>query len=115
MHNMEQLPQDVRLVKRAYWLVRLRWIAALGVIAATFVAANLLKIQLQETALYSIAALLVGYNSVVFLLLRYCDKGDLQMHRTTVTRIVNFQMSADLIILTVLLHFAGGIENPFIV
>ncbi|HEG44659.1 MAG TPA: HAMP domain-containing histidine kinase [Phycisphaerales bacterium] len=112
---MEQLPQDVRLVRRAYWLVRLRWIAALGVIIATFVADKILAIQLQEAAIYSIAALLVGYNSVVFLLLRYCDKGDLRMHRTMVTRIVNFQMSVDMVILTVLLHFAGGIENPFII
>ncbi len=112
---MEQLPQDARLVRRAYWLVRLRWIAASGVIIATFVADKIMAIQLQEAAIYSIAALLFVYNFVVFFLLRYCGKGDLQMHRTTVTRIVNFQMSADLIILACLLHFSGGIENPFII
>ena len=70
---MEHLPQDLRLVKRAYWLVRLRWIAALGVVIATFVAHEILTIQLQEMAIYSIAALLVVYNSVVFMFLRHYD------------------------------------------
>ncbi len=112
---MEQLPQDVRLVRRAYWLVRLRWIASLGVILTTLVAGKILTIQLQEAAIYTMAALLAVYNAIVFLLLRHYDKGNLQIHRVTVTRIVNFQMSMDLIILTVLLHFAGGIENPFII
>ena len=112
---MEQLPQDVRLVKRAYWLVRLRWIAALGIIVAILVADKILTIQLQETAIYTIAALFALYNVVVFLLLRHYDKGDFQIHRVVITRIVNFQMSADLLVLTVLLHFAGGIENPFLI
>jgi signal transduction histidine kinase len=32
-----------------------------------------------------------------------------------VKKIINFQVSADLLILTILLHFSGGIENPFVV
>jgi signal transduction histidine kinase len=31
----------------------------------------------------------------------------------TISREINFQISADLLILTTILHFSGGIENPF--
>jgi hypothetical protein len=33
----------------------------------------------------------------------------------TIRKIINFQMSADLLVLTLLFHFSGGIENPFVI
>ena len=111
---MEPVTQNVRLVQRAYWLINLRWIATVCVGAATFVSGNILNIALQETALYIIAVLLAVYNLAVFLLLKHFGKSNHEISRSAVKKIINFQVSADLIILTVLLHFSGGIENPFI-
>jgi signal transduction histidine kinase len=111
---MELVPENIRLLKRAYWLIKLRWIAILFVGAATYVSSNLLEIELQDAALYCIAILLALYNLAVLLLLNHlARKGD-EVSQASVKKIINVQISTDLLILTVLLHFSGGIENPFV-
>ncbi len=112
---MEPVPQNVRLVRRAYWLMRLRWIAIAGVVMAVFFADSLMNIPLAVKPLYSIAAMLGVYNIAVMVLLRHFDSNNFESPRPAIKRIINFQMSADLIFLTLLLHFSGGIENPFVI
>ncbi len=111
---MELLTQNVRLVQRAYWLIRLRWIAAVCVGVSTYFCSNILEIDLQDYGLYGIAALLILYNAIVLLLLKRFAKIDGEVPHSAVKKIITFQMSADLLILTVLLHFSGGIENPLV-
>jgi signal transduction histidine kinase len=110
---MEFSPQNERLIKRAYWLIKLRWIAIAGVALATIIANNVLDIALQNFALYGIAVLLALYNATMLLLLNYLTRAN-DVHLSAVKKIINFQISADLLILTFLLHFSGGIENPFV-
>ena len=111
---MEPVPENIRLVKRAYWLIKLRWIAIVCVVFGTYVSSNVLTITLKDFALYGIATLLTLYNMTVLLLLNRLAKGNKEIPCTAVKIIINFQISADLLILTVLLHFSGGIENPFV-
>ena len=111
---MEPVSENIRLLKRAYWLIKLRWIAIAFVGAGTYVSSNFLEIELQDLALYSIAILLALYNLTVLLLLNHhAKKGD-EVSYVEVKKIINVQISTDLLILTILLHFSGGIENPFI-
>lgn len=112
---MEPLPRDARLARRARWLIRLRWIAILGVILATAVAHDWLHISVQVTALYCVAAVLTIYNSVFFVLLKRAVKPDGKRMYRSVHKIVSTQISLDLILLTVLIHYSGGIENPFMI
>jgi signal transduction histidine kinase len=114
---MEPVPQNVRLVKRTYWFIRLRWIAIAGVVTATFLAGKLFDIALQQKSIYIVCAMLFLYNLSVFLLLTYFKNrnNDEDIYFPAVKKIINLQISADLIFLTVLLHFAGGVENPFVV
>jgi signal transduction histidine kinase len=111
---MEPLSENERLVRRAYWLTRLRWVAIVSVAGGTFISSHLFSISIQEWALYVIAGVLAVYNTVVLGLLRYYSKIKKEVPRRAVKTIINFQISADLFILTVLLHFSGGIENPFV-
>ncbi len=111
---MELVSENIRLLKRAYWLIKLRWVAIVFVGAATYVSRNLLDIELQDAALYAIAILLAGYNVTVLFLLNHFAKQGNEVPHAAVKKIINFQISADLFILTVLLHFSGGIENPFV-
>lgn len=110
---MELDSPDTRLIKRAHWLIRLRWIATVCVGAGTWFCSNILAIELQRNALYGIAVLLGLYNAIMLLLLNHFAKTYTQAVYEPVKKVVNFQISADLLILTVLLHFSGGIENPF--
>ncbi|MHC4726022.1 MAG: sensor histidine kinase [Planctomycetota bacterium] len=111
---MEPVSENIRLLKRAYWLTRLRWIAIVCVGAAIYVSSNFLDIELQDAALYSITILLALYNLTVLLLLNHLAKKGNEVSHGAVKKIINVQISADLLILTVLLHFSGGIENPFV-
>jgi len=109
---MEPVAETTTLIKRAYWLVRLRWIATVCVGVGTFCASNVLAVALHGLALYSISILLALYNVSVLLLLNYLAKGKGKVRGPSIKTIIHFQICADLLILTFLLHFSGGIENP---
>jgi signal transduction histidine kinase len=112
---MEPVPQNVRLVRRAYWLIRLRWIAIAGVVMAVFLTETLINVPLAAIPLYTLAAMLAVYNTTILLLLNKFTSNNLEFPKPGVKRIINIQMSADLFFLTLLLHFSGGIENPFVI
>ncbi len=111
---MEPVPEEIRLLRGAYWLTRLRWVAIVCVPVCTYVAGNIFGVALREVALYAIATLLFVYNVAVLMLLDQAVKADRQVPPRTVKRIIHLQICADLILLTVLLHFSGGIENPLV-
>jgi signal transduction histidine kinase len=111
---MEPIPENIRLLKGAYWLTKLRWIAIVCVVIGTFVSSSILAITLHDVALYVLAILLSIYNIAVLALLERAVKVDQQVSCKAVKRIINLQICADLFFLTVLLHFSGGIENPLV-
>jgi signal transduction histidine kinase len=111
---MEPVSENIRLLNRAYWLIKLRWIAIVFVASATYISSKYIKIELQDTALYGIAVILALYNMVVLVLLNYFAKKGNEVSKKAVKKIINVQISADLLILTILLHFSGGVENPFV-
>ncbi len=117
---MENLLKSPSLIQRAYWLIRLRWVAILVLAVATFVSRELMGVSLNAPALYALAAILVVYNLALRSLLRYWTRRGKQnvvagapAARSPVEGIITFQISADLLILATILHFSGGIENPF--
>lgn len=110
---MEAVLEEASLLKRAHWLINLRWCAIAFLAGAVFLSGSFLKIQLQTTALYGLAACLVAYNLILLLLLKRLAKSQKADLPTSVQRIIILQTSADLVILTAVLHYSGGIENPF--
>lgn len=110
---MESLFKSTSLIQRAYWLIRLRWVAIATLAIATFVACRFLEISLPASALYTISAVLLVYNFVLYDLLRYWTWGGKEPSPRRIGQIITFQISADLLILATILHFSGGIENPF--
>ncbi len=110
---MELLLKNTSLIQRAYWLVTLRWVAIATLAIATFAARKFMHISLPTSTLYVISGVLVVYNFILYDLLRYWTWGQREPSDARIGRIITFQISADLFILTTILHFAGGIENPF--
>ncbi len=106
---------NLRIVRLAYWLIRLRWFAILGIFIAYYVAKHFLLITIEELPVYSIIAFLILLNVLSFSFLKYLQKSQVRKSLKNVKRIINFQISTDLIVLTVLLHYSGGVENPFII
>ncbi|NQV04702.1 MAG: HAMP domain-containing histidine kinase [Candidatus Omnitrophica bacterium] len=107
---MGSLKSHEGLFERIHWLIKLRWIAIAGVFLAAFFARSLLKIPIPNIPLYSIALILGIYNLASLV---YVNRSRANFPAIA-NRIANTQISLDLFILTVLIHFSGGIENPFI-
>lgn len=107
-------PVQAELVERIEWFIRLRWLAVLGLLVAAIFPTPVLGVVFPRTPLLITAAVLAIYNAALRLqarriLPRVAQTGAVRK----VNLFANFQISVDLIILTALLHFAGGIENPF--
>ncbi|MDO8663143.1 MAG: HAMP domain-containing sensor histidine kinase [Candidatus Omnitrophota bacterium] len=98
------------LLERLYWLIKLRWLAVLGAFCTVLFVNHGLKFKLPIFPLYAtIALLFMGNVAFFFRLIRLKNKSALSMNR-----IANVQIAFDLLVLAVLIHFSGGIENPFI-
>lgn len=102
-----------QLENKVYWLINLRWLAIIGVIAAAFAAHDVFGILIRQDAIYYIAAFLACYNLVMLAIIKYIVWLDTQ--RTGMIKLlIDVQISIDLLALTALLHYSGGIENPFV-
>ncbi len=110
---MENLLQSPNLAGRALWLVKLRWIAIMVLAGATWMATQVLGIQLAGTKLYLMVVLLLGYNGALYSLLKIWTSRSSEQYSQQIGRVICFQISADLFILSTILHHSGGIENPF--
>jgi signal transduction histidine kinase len=106
---------NLRVVRLAFWLVRLRWFAIVGIFIAYYIAKYFLHITITDLPVYSIILFLILLNVLSFSLLKYLQKSRVRKSLRNIKRIINFQISTDLIVLTVLLHYSGGVENPFII
>ncbi|MCM8778537.1 MAG: HAMP domain-containing histidine kinase [Candidatus Omnitrophica bacterium] len=103
-------PQE-QLIERIHWLIRLRWIAVAGVILVILFVSQILKFPLPISPLYTIAIIIAIYNLIFFILLSSLEGKETFI---IVNRVANAQISLDLLSLAGLIHFSGGIENPFI-
>jgi hypothetical protein len=90
------------------WLANIRWIAVLGVISAISFTKFFLKENLDYLILYSLVFFLFNFN--LFFYLASKNKKIIFNERL----FLNLQIFTDISILSLLVHFSGGIENPFI-
>ena len=110
---MEVVLEQATLERQARWLVQLRWLAIAFLVGATLVASRVLRITLHAKALYLLAGGILVYNALLYLALVRISRHDGKRVTRALNRILILQSSADLVILTGILYFAGGIENPF--
>jgi signal transduction histidine kinase len=92
----------------------MRWFAILGVVAATLIASLVFHIGFPTLPVYIICVFMALYNLVFLRQIRGLEK---ERAEAVIARARNYSyihIVLDLITLTVLLHFAGGIENPFV-
>ena len=103
--------EQEELRERISWLILLRWTAVLGVVVTVWGARRFLGIPLAAAPLYAVTAVLAGYNLAFWGINRRLSRAT---SGAAVASLANAQIALDLSALTALLHFSGGIENPFI-
>ena len=99
------------------WLrvfVTVRWITVLGILAATFVASRAFDIEFPTAPAYAVGAFVALCNLALLFQARTLRKlsAALAIHRARIYGTIHLLL--DLVAFTVLLHFTGGIENPFV-
>lgn len=106
----DELPLKLELIKQIGWLVRLRWIAIVGVFFTVMVANLARNMITHPLPLYIIATMMVLYNFEP----RMYRKAPEQQKLGSIKRQACIHIILDLLSLTALIHFSGGVENPFI-
>ena len=97
------------LSNRAHWLIKLRWLACIGVLAVVWLVSSVLAIVPNPVPLYVIAAGMLTYNLLFGLLERRRSRGGGSLDRN-----VLLQIALDQVALTLLLYFSDISHNPFI-
>ncbi|MDD5217499.1 MAG: HAMP domain-containing sensor histidine kinase [Candidatus Omnitrophica bacterium] len=101
---------EKQLTDRIYWLINLRWIAILGVVSTVFVVSQIIRIPLLTKPLYGIALILAIYNALCVWGVTYFK---VHLRYAAIKFVASLQIFLDLSCLAALIHFSGGVENPF--
>jgi len=114
IEDAERTPEEETLVMRLRVFTNMRWFAILGVIIVTLLARYVFHIGFSTLPVYIICIFIVLYNLVLIQQVRGLGKlpPELVIPRVRLYGYVHILL--DMFTLTVLLHFTGGIENPFI-
>jgi signal transduction histidine kinase len=109
----ERTPEEATLVMRLGVFNNMRWFAILGVIIVTVVARYAFGIVFTTLPVYIVCVFMALYNLVLTQQVRGLKK--LPLHRVIprVRQYTYIHILLDMFALTVILHFTGGIENPF--
>ncbi len=97
------------LKNRIIWSIHLRWTAIIGVGLAVFFAHFVFHFTLPYGNILSILGTLVLLNVLYALSFRNSSHYSLQAEMS----VLFIQIVVDIILLTFLIHFSGGVENPF--
>jgi len=106
----KETSKKAELIERIHWLIRLRWIAILGLFITTYIASSVFNVVSWVAPLYVIGIVLGSINAGFLFYTRVLRTKKYAI----VQRHAGIQIMWDLVSLTCLIYFGGGIENPFI-
>jgi signal transduction histidine kinase len=103
---------DAELMESESWLIRLRWLAGIGVLVVVLGIDPLLGLQAGKVPLLGIGFTILFYNAIFFGIdfhLRH-KKAAIESYRLLTV----WQVTLDWLAMSLLIHFSGGIESPAI-
>jgi signal transduction histidine kinase len=107
-------PEQRALALRLRVYINLRWGVIPAIIIATVVASEAFHISFPTLPVYVICAIIAAYNLALVFLTRGLEKQEPEQVVRRAEAYSLIQVILDLVVLTALLHFTGGVENPFI-
>jgi signal transduction histidine kinase len=109
MDRPTQCTREV-LVEQNLWLIRLRWIAVAGLVSAGIICTSIFPALVNALPIYICAGILLLCNVCYFYA---ATKNTAHAGQKDIV-LGMIQIEADLVILTAVLLFAGGVVNPFV-
>jgi signal transduction histidine kinase len=110
--NGTQSLVEAELISSVAWLIKLRWIAGVGVILATWVVQRAFNLQVAAGPLYAIGVGILAYNLVFYLVERSLTQK--AAPAAQYENLAKWQVGMDWLAMILLVHFSGGIESPAI-
>jgi len=112
--NAPDLPSLIRadLARHAWWVICLRYICAAAVVLGTVMLTQSMGARLDGGPLYGIAGALVTVNVLYGIHLSRAARRTGGVLLDAAARSLILQIGMDLFLLTLLLHFSGGVTNP---
>jgi len=107
-------PEETALLMRVRVFVALRWLAIIAIIIATLVASKAFHIGFPTLPVYIICAFMALYNLFMLIMTRSLKELKTGFVVQRARAYGNLHILLDMVTLTAVLHFTGGIENPFI-
>ena len=112
--SFEYTPEEATLIQRLRYFSNFRWIAAIGVAVLAPFANSVLRIGFSTLPVYIIAVGMALYNLIFWFQAKGLASEDTSDLAGKAKRLAAVQSVVDLLALTVLIHFTGGVENPLI-
>ena len=112
--SIEHTPEERALLFRLGVYVNIRWLIVLMVVFATLISSKVFHIGYSTLPVYIICAVIASYNLIFVRQARSLQAGKVGQVIKRAQTSGNIQIVLDLVMLTALIHFTGGIENPFI-
>ena len=111
------LPALIRteLPAHAWRVIYLRYFCAAAVFMGTIILVQNMGATLNPVPVYGIAGLFVAVNLLYSLHLFQAARKTGMASPDAAERSLMLQLAADLFLLTFLLHFSGGVSNPFMI
>jgi signal transduction histidine kinase len=101
------------LFDRLGWFVSIRWAAGVAALLLVAVAWHAFGVRVPLRPVVLTTGALFAYNAVFFLLVRDAYRRQ-RVGRHFIVGCANAQILCDVLTLAVLMHFTGGVENPFL-
>lgn len=108
MHKPSRHTREA-LAEQILWLIRLRWIAVGCIVLACLMGTYVFPVLPNAVPIYVCAGLLLLSNTTY--LIAATKKGSRAGRRDITIGMI--QVETDLVLLTAVLHFSGGVTNPF--
>lgn len=95
-------------------LLLTRWVAGLLVLGLTFICVHVLKLPLEEGALYLLGITILLYNALLVVITRHIDASIHELYLRRLRYVVILQVVLDWIGMAAFVHLTGGISSPAI-
>jgi signal transduction histidine kinase len=105
------VPAHILFVK---WFIRIRWVAIAVLVVSNYLVNNILEISVEEIPIYILGSVLLILNILHRIILKKIVIDKTSNLTKRIKQEIHFQIITDLLILTLILHYSGGIENPLI-
>jgi signal transduction histidine kinase len=104
--------REAELISSTDWFIRLRWLAAVGILVGAFLVGPVLQLEMPASYFAWIGFIVLLYNMILSYIARRYRQVSAPL--SSFSRLVITQIALDWLSMGLLIHYSGGVESPVI-